>query len=210
MRDPGQEWLIFVGKPSSVSCAEISNICHLVSQLVEITQDQWDIYKLDPLYNCLVKEPPSLTIISSVSQRPRASPSRQRRVLSLSPESETYTPFNGRSWSHVLDVGSSSEGEVEDMVVDDQIRTQKTRVKSVFGRAKRQQDMTKNRQVRREKLMRRTERLKQPTVPAFDFHPEAPQHTQSSSPETKRKGLRSYPHTILSHSTQIWFSQLPV
>ena len=31
---------------------------------VECSQDQWDIYKLDPEYDCLVRTPPDLSVIS--------------------------------------------------------------------------------------------------------------------------------------------------
>lgn len=175
-------------------------LSHLLSEHVEITQDQWDIYKLDPSYNCFVRVLPSLTVISTVMRTPRA---RKKRMFSLSPLSETPAPFNARSRSHVLSAESSSEDEVEDMVVDDQIRTQETRTKSVFERAKRHQDMTKNRQARREKLMRRTERLAQPKVPPFDFRPKTPPKSKDCSPEAKRKGSRYFFHAIISHLFKI-------
>lgn len=56
--------LIFVGTYSNASKGVFGHLFGCRSRYVNCSQDQWDIYKLDPRYDCFVKYPPALTVIS--------------------------------------------------------------------------------------------------------------------------------------------------
>lgn len=67
------------------------------SERMHCTQDQWDIYKLDPAYDCLVQAAPKLFVISKAELKPPSpAPSlaeelpRKRRPLS--PQSDVPAP----------------------------------------------------------------------------------------------------------------------
>ncbi|KAF9474220.1 hypothetical protein BDN70DRAFT_936821 [Pholiota conissans] len=82
----------------------VINIC---GSLVECSQDQWDIYKLDPKYDCLVKFPPALTVVSI---------------------KESQSPFNDATPKKSKpDVSTAStppddESDVDRMIIDDDNR----------------------------------------------------------------------------------------
>ncbi|KAF8625411.1 hypothetical protein AX15_005375 [Amanita polypyramis BW_CC] len=64
------------------------NIC---GEVIQCSQDQWDIYKLDPLYECFVRVHPHLTQITRKAsfKTARQNARRKRRASSLSPERST-------------------------------------------------------------------------------------------------------------------------
>ena len=87
------------------------------SQLCECSQEQWDIYKLDPRYECCVKAFPALSVINLKPSVPATTlPFRhanKRRTISpsstpkLQPESLRSTPLQ------------SDIDESERMIIDD-------------------------------------------------------------------------------------------
>lgn len=173
----------------------------VLSKVVYLSQDQWDIYKLDPCYDCFVKPSPGLITITRIisTQRPlSASPLGKRRMASSSPE-RPMPPPNPRkkvNTTKILYDGFSSsedddneEDKVEEMVIDD--NGVPTRPRSTQGeRAKKfKEEIKKNRQERREKVSRRTERLAQQDEKMFDFSGDRPQQsTTPPDPSGKRKG----------------------
>ncbi|KAJ4483421.1 hypothetical protein J3R30DRAFT_3284694 [Lentinula aciculospora] len=89
----------------------------------ECSQDQWDIYKLDPLYECRVHAPPSLSTITRSPHKSPDSPYSNRKRTStkagipqLNPRKKLHTSSENSSF----DLGSDSDEveEVEDMVID--------------------------------------------------------------------------------------------
>ncbi|KAJ7346628.1 hypothetical protein DFH08DRAFT_700878 [Mycena albidolilacea] len=92
-------------------------VIDLCGQLVECDQDQWDIYKLDPAYDCLVRAPPEVSAITAAAPKPPAEgkqPLGKHRMSSAEPcpEMRPSKPFH-------LHSRKSEEDEVADMVVDD-------------------------------------------------------------------------------------------
>ncbi|KAJ7901838.1 hypothetical protein B0H14DRAFT_3080101 [Mycena olivaceomarginata] len=95
-------------------------VIDLCGQLVECDQDQWDIYKLDPAYDCLVRAPPELSAITAAAPKPTAEgkqPLGKHRMSSAEPCPEM--PPSKTSKTFHLDSDDSEEDEVADMVVDD-------------------------------------------------------------------------------------------
>ncbi|KAJ6499905.1 hypothetical protein C8R47DRAFT_970689 [Mycena vitilis] len=89
-------------------------VIDLCGQLVECSQDQWDIYKLDPAYDCLVRAPPEVAVVTLVSPKPAEpkQPLGKHRMSSAEPCPEMPPAKNLH-----LD-SDSEEDEVADMVVD--------------------------------------------------------------------------------------------
>ncbi|KAF7376154.1 RING-type domain-containing protein [Mycena sanguinolenta] len=159
-------------------------VIDLCGQLVECSQDQWDIYKLDrTAYDCLVRAPPELTVITVAVSKPKEGkqPLGKHRMSSAEP-----CPEMPPSKAFHLDLDSDSEeDEVADMVVDDGARPNARRMPSApGGRMKNfREEIEKNRKERREKTTARSERLstREENV-FFDFsahQPIQPQRTGS-------------------------------
>jgi hypothetical protein len=165
-------------------------------ELVECSQDQWDIYKLDPLYECRVRSHPKLTVISKVTPMPKSNgtpPGPKRRVSSPTPE-PALPPPNPRKKVHRSTVEprgleSDEESEVECMVIDGGPLS-RPRSAGSGGRAKVIRDEI--RKARREKLARRAEFLaRQDDEARFQFSADHAPHSKSVPPEPvgKRKGI---------------------
>jgi hypothetical protein len=169
------------------------------SEFVECSQDQWDIYKLDPEYECYVRNPPNVTLINRAPPKPKPDPEEhftKRRMSTSSPE-RAVSPENSRRKVRTKIFESSSDedeqNEVEEMVIDDQIP--RARAKSLGPRVKSKKfrdELKKNRKERREKLSRRSEKLGgNADEVRFDFTRESLHSSQSVPPENviKRKGV---------------------
>ena len=99
----------------------------LISQYVECSQDQWDIYKLDPAYECTVRPHPELTTITrrepqntaqSDGQTPGTTAHSKRRV---DKDHEEPTHAAKRKRPIVIDSDESNEdtdSDDEDAVVE--------------------------------------------------------------------------------------------
>ena len=95
--------------------------------MIQCSQDQWDIYKLDPLYECLVRVHPHLSRITRKTDI-RAAPQnvqRKRRASSLSPAGSKPAPSRKKrlyndsaSATTKVDGNIEEESSVEEMVVD--------------------------------------------------------------------------------------------
>ncbi|KAJ7188255.1 hypothetical protein C8R46DRAFT_879254 [Mycena filopes] len=92
---------------------EWPRVIDICGQLIECSQDQWDIYKLDPEYDCYVRAPPQVAVISVAPPKPvePKQPLGKHRMSSaeLCPEMPPAKTFR-------LD---DEEAEVEDMMIDD-------------------------------------------------------------------------------------------
>jgi len=178
-----------------------------LSVLVECSQDQWDIYKLDSQYDCLVRPYPKLSIIHEVAPKPAPKPvqdpnassqtSSKRGVPASPPERDT-SPVKKRPHIGVSIVESSEEedeeDEVEYMIVDEipRPRTPGERLKKKRAEIERQRQWRKEQIALAEaKKMFRSARGMAGDVPQAGPSTPMPQsQPQSLSPEspTKRKG----------------------
>jgi hypothetical protein len=84
--------------------------------MIQCSQDQWDIYKLDPLYTCLVRSHPHITQITRVTnvQTAPQNPHRKRRAS---------TPSPGPSWKKLRndqdeDASAENKSVIDEMIVD--------------------------------------------------------------------------------------------
>ncbi|KIK67425.1 hypothetical protein GYMLUDRAFT_156896 [Collybiopsis luxurians FD-317 M1] len=120
----GESFWRFVPKaqrdPGVVNEGQWPRIINVCGTLYECSQDQWDIYKLDPLYECRVRVPPALTVITPVPQKSPESPHLAGKrstttagIPPLKPRKKIHT-----GTSHDLDSDDDEIEEVEDMVVD--------------------------------------------------------------------------------------------
>lgn len=192
-------------------------------ELVEFSEDQWDIYKLDPAYDCLVQLPPKLSKIARVAipdrqPPPLSTPTAKRKMSPEVPRSPVRSRHNKprkktdlhkrSSWSSS---GSSDEEgtkddseeeyEVEGMVVDDP-PLQRAKSAGLGERTKRlRAEIQNNRKMRREKIARTSERIKQKrrddenmfTIPEDEAFYSSPLRGKTMPPPstTKRKGTSS-------------------
>lgn len=102
------------------------------SQLVQCSQDQWDIYKLDPMYECTVRSQPEISTITRRDARdtsavPEAvssdAHSQKRRVdgesePSLPPTKKRRSVQVEEVESDAEDTDSEEEDAVEEMIID--------------------------------------------------------------------------------------------
>ncbi|KAG5642222.1 hypothetical protein DXG03_003391 [Asterophora parasitica] len=132
----------------------------------ECSQEQWDIYKLDPAYDCLVKAAPHVPVITQITDRPQAAPTpvafgQKRRVASpvAGSPAESSKPKKKRPAVQVQSESEDDESEVEEMIIDDEF----TRPKSAGGskdRAKKlRAEIQANRKERQDRVARRMNRL---------------------------------------------------
>lgn len=169
------------------------------SELIECSQDQWDIYKLDPVYDCYVRKVPETTVITRNTSKPEtASPSPVKRFnkRSMSPLAATMGP-SPRKKTHTetseLSLDTDEQQEREEIVIDS--RTSPQRAKSSGPREKARkfkEQMQRNRKERREKLARRAEKLGRDGMEfTFDYSEGGHFHSRSEPPEciNKRKGV---------------------
>ncbi|KAI0081230.1 hypothetical protein K474DRAFT_1613772 [Panus rudis PR-1116 ss-1] len=134
-------------------------VIDICGQYVNCSQEQWDIYKLDPAYECIVHRPPKLTTIirktndthpNSVHGS-QATEDSKRRLSSPSAEPEEI-PTSSRKKPRTVhvevisDTDSEDEGEVEDMIVDDERLKRKEQLVK-----QRRQAREQDRKMRREK-----------------------------------------------------------
>ncbi|EIM83012.1 uncharacterized protein STEHIDRAFT_171126 [Stereum hirsutum FP-91666 SS1] len=72
-------------------------IIDICGDLVECSRDQWDIYKLDPQYECLVRTPPHLTVISKKPpQKPPVQSESSQTTTIPSNASSTTNPLHSK------------------------------------------------------------------------------------------------------------------
>jgi type IV secretory pathway VirB10-like protein len=166
-------------------------------QLVECSQDQWDIYKLDPLYECRVRSYPKLAVISKISPKPKmnnGTPQGPKRRVSPTPE-PVLPPPNPRKKVNkiVVEEQSDEESEVEAMIIDDGPCTSRPRpvgLAKIF-----RNKVERNRKDRREKAARRAGRLarEEEAQTKFELFADTAPHSKGVPPEPvgKRKGLFS-------------------
>jgi hypothetical protein len=125
-----------------------------LSDLVECSQEQWDIYKLDPEYDCSVRVPPRLSVISRVVSTPKPDTySPQSFAKRPSPEKDSSPKKKPQTRRVSIDDSSDEEeeedeDEVEDMVVDELPRFRRPGERSQKVRAK----IDQQRKIRREKI----------------------------------------------------------
>lgn len=165
-------------------------------QLVEMTQDQWDIYKLDLHYECLVRRPSQLTLIQPAPQQHLFAQSAQttgkRQISSRSPPPKRSMPPPQNHFESESE--SCDEEEVESMVSNDE--PFRRRLKSV-AREHREKTL-KAREERRQKNAQKAGIFSlnheihmdiYPDVPTIDERPRTPDRSSNTSGNGKRKGI---------------------
>lgn len=147
---------------------------HPYSQPVHCSLEQWDIYKIDPFYDCTVYPYPRLSTIAPHKSTNSSAPSQS----STQPESQSQSQPNPQTYSkrqaspassdsdvpqeiptkkaknvRVVDVDSDDESEVAEMITDEATTAKPS------GRAKERRDaMKENQKLRREKNTARRSR----------------------------------------------------
>lgn len=128
------------------------------SEQVLCTQDQWDIYKLDSEYDCIIQSAPKLSIISRVTSRPATAPvppkiSSGKRRQSPPQLDASAASMPKKSRQRSMSASSSVSSGEEDMSVDDAPRFQSKSARA-RRRANLREQHEQNRKARREKIMR--------------------------------------------------------
>ena len=126
---------------------------------IDCTQDQWDIYKLDPEYDCLIQSSPRLSVITKVEFKPKQSPAPPvaprlgKRVASASlpADSPASKRARQRSITPLSPHSSESEESVNDMLVDKKpLRKRSRSAQPGLGTAR--ERIEENRKIRRENI----------------------------------------------------------
>jgi hypothetical protein len=90
------------------------------SEIIECSKDQWDIYKLDPLYICHVRTRPHLAYITRATDSKATSEVLQRKRPASPPlygRSAQRKKMNGLFPTHSNDEDTGSSGEDMDVEV---------------------------------------------------------------------------------------------
>ncbi|KIY63444.1 hypothetical protein CYLTODRAFT_493897 [Cylindrobasidium torrendii FP15055 ss-10] len=170
----------------------------LSGELVEMDQDQWDVYKLDPYYECRVRPRPAPPLITAVLRQPPQTPApatgtRKRAMAPPTPPDSAPGPSDTEA---VFGSSGEEEDEVADMIVDemmvDQPEPPLANAKPVAGpsvmptpRTQRvREGILREREQRRAKISRRTEKISNPPV-NFNFEEHIPR-PPPPPPDNKR------------------------
>ncbi|KAG5635273.1 hypothetical protein H0H81_011876 [Sphagnurus paluster] len=199
------------GVPDEGTWPRIVDVC---GNQYECTQEQWDFYKLDPVYECRVRAAPLVPIIIRVEEHPQVRPpspvfGQKRRVLSESPAiGEEEAEGSGRATSPSkprkrrpqvqVESGSDSEhdeGEVEHMIIDDQPK--RPGASNGFAKQRREEHQAARKE-RQERMARRIDRLERQngdppeTLTFSGAPPSSTAHAPAALPTVgKRKGTSS-------------------
>ncbi|KAJ6586933.1 hypothetical protein DFH09DRAFT_1141997 [Mycena vulgaris] len=177
-------------------------VIDICGQLIECTQDQWDIYKLDPAYDCHVRAPPEITVISITAPKPRMpkQPLGKHRMSSPCPDMPPAKAFH-------LD----EEEEVADMIIDDEDLASTRQSAGPGDRAKKfREEVEKNRNQRREKSARRVEKLATRDDILFDFStgdPSSSSHADSVPPEAGKRKVSSLFDSLRTHDDPEYYAR---
>ncbi|KAF5385866.1 hypothetical protein D9615_002553 [Tricholomella constricta] len=150
------------GVPDEGTWPRVVDIC---GHYFLCSQEQWDIYKLDPLYDCLVRAAPHVPIITHLPDRPQAAPTpvasgQKRRVVSPTRESPAQSPKpRKKRAAQVQSESEDDESEVEDMVIDAGFAPPKSPAGPSNKSTKFRETIQANRKERQERMARRMERL---------------------------------------------------
>lgn len=185
------------------------------SQLVHCSLEQWDIYKLDPNYDCLVQHPPKLTIITprkhnefnSSSQSSTQSQSQSQSYSKRQPsppssdsEAPRGAPSKKRRGARIPEIDTDDEDEVAEMILDEPPNETKT-----GGRRERLETMNENRKIRREKITQRKRQNTEDDLLMRDLSLDdipIPGASSSASPSTTANGDES--PTTFSFTKRSW------
>lgn len=89
--------------------------------MIQCSQDQWDVYKLDPLYACFVRSHPQPTQIIRVTQAESAPQNLQRKRRASTPSPERSAPAPSRRKLHSdpdEDPDDVTDESMSEMIVD--------------------------------------------------------------------------------------------
>ncbi|GLB37062.1 putative zinc finger, C3HC4 type (RING finger) [Lyophyllum shimeji] len=178
------------GVPDEGTWPRVVNVC---GTYYECSQEQWDIYKLDPLYDCLVRAPPNVPSITPVTEYPQTVPPPPFGKRVPSPTGEAYAPFS-QAKKRRVEVQTESEdekSEVEDMIIDDEVSRPK--LARTNGRMKKYvEKLVTDKKERLERMARRIERLATQGNGETEFTFTAPTERSTNVPVPpaigKRKG----------------------
>ncbi|KAJ3538013.1 hypothetical protein NM688_g6579 [Phlebia brevispora] len=170
------------------SWPRIIDIC---GQQVLCSQEQWDIYKLDPAYDCTVHPAPHLTTItprkSQDKRKASSDAGRGKRPKGYSSdEGSPKSPHAKKPRIHEADSDSDAEhtdsdDEVEDIILDDSERAWREAMKTA-----RRERIQKRREERWEKNIVRNRKLQEAQdVSMIDLTADDEDSAQSSQPAFK-------------------------
>ncbi|TFK25738.1 hypothetical protein FA15DRAFT_755645 [Coprinopsis marcescibilis] len=123
------------GVPDEGRWPRVIDIC---GRLANCSQEQWDIYKLDPCYRCVVKNYPSLSSIDRKEFQQQRAPSPLRKRPYSNTSTGSATPDKGPAPKKVhyeasvtmrsvtSDEGDTEEDEVEEMILDENYPRRRT------------------------------------------------------------------------------------
>lgn len=136
---------------------------------VEISEDQWDIYKLDPHYDCFVSASPALTTITKAASPPPSSSGPTQSAFSSNSSKRGLSPESAVPADYPIASGSKSKRKIEvpvfnvdaeeqeSMLVDEDEASR--RAAASERSRKLREAINKERQERRERMARRDEKL---------------------------------------------------
>ncbi|KAG5342990.1 hypothetical protein C0989_005941 [Termitomyces sp. Mn162] len=123
------------------------------------SQEQWDIFKLDPLYHCYIRAPPGCPLITKRVQQPLEVPQHTPHNYGRPARPSPSQPRN-RARFQIESDSEEEQDEVEGMIIDDEYPTQKS-----TPQEKHRKKGKVDRKTRREKTARRTEHLSRENNP---------------------------------------------
>ncbi|KAJ7703189.1 hypothetical protein B0H17DRAFT_1042133 [Mycena rosella] len=186
---------------------EWPRVIDICGQRIECSQDQWDIYKLDPVYDCHVRAAPDITVITMAAPKPRApkQPLGKHRMSSAEPCPDMPPTKSFRR---------EEEDEVADMIIDDQDLPNTRHSAGPGDRAKKfREEVEKNRNERREKSARRVEKLGTRDDIVFDFSTTASSSSSSFADDQtldsagKRKGALIPLDSLRTHDDPEYYAR---
>ncbi|KAF9268875.1 hypothetical protein L218DRAFT_984200 [Marasmius fiardii PR-910] len=179
-------------------------VIDICGQLIECSEDQWDIYKLDNKYECRVRLPPALSTItlatpiipSTRTEVPHINGKRynvapmENGIPRLVPRKKFHRNDSPLTFHLSLSEDEIDESEVEEMIVDQPPARSKSAAPGSSDRTKKlREEISRNRQARREGMARRAEKLAQQEefFPATSHEQPNEQQDGDSSPDTQPK-----------------------
>lgn len=175
-----------------------------------MTQDQWDIYKLDRMYECLVRGNSQVPTIRNLSQPRLPSPklTGKRRLASQSPTPPRAMPPPYPTTTKSVLLESESEGDDEDEVEYMIISAGPTLRPRTSAKRHSREQLMKGRQERRNKLHQKMQNFPQDDETHSDRYsngitssqrpqtPQTPERNTITPEPGKRKGDEDSPDVI--------------
>ncbi|KAG6844559.1 hypothetical protein H0H87_005901 [Tephrocybe sp. NHM501043] len=163
----------------------------------ECSQESWDIYKLDPIYQCFVRAPPMCPLISKrVDPQPEAPmpPLKQTLKQTCGPSQPPPSPRPAKKSAYFETESEDEHDDLQDMMVDSEYSHSKPAGLSSRTRAEHRKKVETDRNKRRARTAQRTDELARennsPEVPFQFSFGTTPNSRAKSAPERPAVGKR--------------------